>query len=153
LPTKDRLTQPSSWVTSFLLPCDNPRVGERGFGKMVTQLHQLTGPISPACDRYVQYLFTGANRMVLNRRRRGLNLGGASLPRTHFPTFPTSCLRFSLMALSDLQFNQFPAINQSFKFKGPMAATWSFDHSAIYHSLHLRLAIANDLSLAKGSQG
>jgi hypothetical protein len=31
-----------------------------------------------------------------------------------------------------------------------MAATWSFDHSAIYHSLHLHLAIANDLSLVIG---
>jgi hypothetical protein len=28
-----------------------------------------------------------------------------------------------------------------------MAATWSFDHSAIYRSLYLHLAIANDLSL------
>jgi hypothetical protein len=32
-----------------------------------------------------------------------------------------------------------------------MAATWSFDHSAIYRNLHLRLAIANDLSLDIGS--
>jgi hypothetical protein len=31
-----------------------------------------------------------------------------------------------------------------------MAVTWSFDHSAIYHSLHLCLAIANDLSLVIG---
>jgi hypothetical protein len=31
-----------------------------------------------------------------------------------------------------------------------MAATWSFDHSAIYHKLQLYLAIANDLSLAIG---
>jgi hypothetical protein len=31
-----------------------------------------------------------------------------------------------------------------------MAATWSFDHSAIYCSLHLRLAITNDLSLVVG---
>jgi hypothetical protein len=31
-----------------------------------------------------------------------------------------------------------------------MAATWSFDHSDIYHTLHLCLAIANDLSLAIG---
>jgi hypothetical protein len=31
-----------------------------------------------------------------------------------------------------------------------MAATWSFDHLAIYHSLHLRLAISNDLSLVIG---
>jgi hypothetical protein len=66
LATKDRLAQPSSWVTSFLLPCDSPGVGERGFGPMVTQLHQLTGPISLACDRYIQYLLVGANRTVLN---------------------------------------------------------------------------------------
>jgi hypothetical protein len=31
-----------------------------------------------------------------------------------------------------------------------MAATWSFDHSAVFRSLYLRLAIANDLSLAEG---
>jgi hypothetical protein len=29
-----------------------------------------------------------------------------------------------------------------------MAVTWFSDHSAIYHNLHLYLAIANDLSLA-----
>jgi hypothetical protein len=28
-----------------------------------------------------------------------------------------------------------------------MDDTWFFDHSAIYHSLHLCLTIANDLSL------
>jgi hypothetical protein len=32
-----------------------------------------------------------------------------------------------------------------------MTATWSSDHSAIYHNLHLHLAIANDLSLVIGS--
>jgi hypothetical protein len=31
-----------------------------------------------------------------------------------------------------------------------MAATWSFDHSAIYRHLHLRLVIANILSIATG---
>jgi hypothetical protein len=83
LATKDRLVQLSSCVTSFLLPCDSPVVGERGFNPMVTQLHQLTGHISSACDRYVQYLFMGVNR-----------------------TFPTSCLHFSLVAPPGLQFNQ-----------------------------------------------
>jgi hypothetical protein len=72
LAIKDRLTQPSSWVASFLLPCDSPGVEERSFSLMVTQLPQLTGPISPACDRYVQYLLTGANPSVLNRHMRGL---------------------------------------------------------------------------------
>jgi hypothetical protein len=33
---------------------------------------RFIGPISPACDRYVQYLLMGANRTVLNRHRRGL---------------------------------------------------------------------------------
>jgi hypothetical protein len=32
-----------------------------------------------------------------------------------------------------------------------MAATWSSDHSTLYRGLQLRLAIANDLSLAIGS--
>jgi hypothetical protein len=57
--------------------------GER-FQPMVIQLHQFTGPISPACDQYIQYLLTGANPSVLNRHRRGYNLGGADLPHTHF---------------------------------------------------------------------
>jgi hypothetical protein len=34
-----------------------------------------------------------------------------------------------------------------------MAAMWSFDHSTIYRSLHLRLVISNDISLVVGSQG
>jgi hypothetical protein len=33
---------------------------------------RLTGPVSPTCDWYVQYLLAGVNRMVLNRHRRGL---------------------------------------------------------------------------------
>jgi hypothetical protein len=90
LAIKDRLAQLSSWVTLFLLPCDSPGVGERGFGPMVIQLHQLTGPISPACDWYVQYLLAGANRTVLKLK----HLGGAGLPRTHSPPFSTSCLHF-----------------------------------------------------------
>jgi hypothetical protein len=36
------------------------------------QTTRLTGPISPACDQYVQYLLTGANPLVLNRHRWGL---------------------------------------------------------------------------------
>jgi hypothetical protein len=46
LTTKDRLAQLSSWVASFFLSCDNPGVGERSFGLVVTQLLQLTGLIN-----------------------------------------------------------------------------------------------------------
>jgi hypothetical protein len=41
-------------------------------------------------------------------------------------------------------------LNQVLSSTDPMAAMWSFDHSTIYCSLHLRLAIANDLSLVVG---
>jgi hypothetical protein len=67
---------------------------------------RLTEPISPTCDRYIQYLLVGANWMVLNWHRRGYNLEGASLPHTHSPTFPTSCPHFPLVAPSGLHFNQ-----------------------------------------------
>jgi hypothetical protein len=33
------------------------------------QITRLTRPISPACDRYLQYLLIGANPSVLNRHR------------------------------------------------------------------------------------
>jgi hypothetical protein len=106
LTTKDRLTQPSSWVASFSLPCNSPGLGERGFGPMVTQLLQFTGPISPVCDRYIQYLLAGANPLVHNRHKRGLQSWRCRFVTYHSPTFPISCLHFSLMAPSGLQFNQ-----------------------------------------------
>jgi hypothetical protein len=36
----------------ILLPHDSIGVGERGFSQVVTQLHQLTGPILLACEGY-----------------------------------------------------------------------------------------------------
>jgi hypothetical protein len=84
----------------------------------------------------------------------GYNLGGAGFPHTHSPTFPTSCPHFPLVAPPGLHFNQFLAKRpKCWVFKEHMAAMWSFDHSAIYRSLHLCLAIANDLSVVEGSQG
>jgi hypothetical protein len=55
---------------------------------------RLTGPISPACDRYVQYLLTGVNPSVLNRPRWGLKPWRCRLITYHSLTFPTSCLHF-----------------------------------------------------------
>jgi hypothetical protein len=88
LATKDKLAQPSSSVASFLLPCDSPGVGKRSFGPMVTLLHQFTGSISPACDRYVQYLLAGANSSVLNRHRRGLQPWRCRLATCSLPDLP-----------------------------------------------------------------
>jgi hypothetical protein len=106
LTTKDRLTQPSSWVASFFLPCDSLGVGERGFDPMIMQLYQLTGPISPVYDRYVQYLLAGPTHRSLTDTGGGYNLGDASLSHTHSLTFPTSCHYFLLMAPPGLYFNQ-----------------------------------------------
>jgi hypothetical protein len=80
----------------------------------------------------------------------GYNLEGASLPHTHSPTFPTSCPLFPLVAPPGLQFNQVPAFTPSAEFKDYMVVAWSSNHSAIYRSLHLCLAITNDLSLVVG---
>jgi hypothetical protein len=120
----------------------------------------VSGDLIPPPMRYHQHVIDtfntcswGPTEQSLTDTGGSYNLGGAGLPHTHSSTFLTSCLRFPLKAPPDLHFNQVPVINQSFEFEGPMAATWSFDHSAIYRSLHLRLAIANDLSLEEGSQG
>jgi hypothetical protein len=54
-------------------------------GQLTTR---LTGPISPACDRYVQYLLAGANRTVLNRHRRGLQPSRCRLATYPLPDLP-----------------------------------------------------------------
>jgi hypothetical protein len=59
---------------------------------------RLTGPISPACDRYIQYLLAVPTERSLIDTGGSYNLGGASLPHTHYPTFLTSCLHFPLVA-------------------------------------------------------
>jgi hypothetical protein len=50
---------------------------------------RLTGPISPACDWYVQYLLAEDNPSVLNRHRHGLQPWRCRLFTSHFLTFPT----------------------------------------------------------------
>jgi hypothetical protein len=55
---------------------------------------RLTGPISPACDRYIQYLLTGANPSVLNQHGRELQPWRCQLFTYNSLTFPTSYLPF-----------------------------------------------------------
>jgi hypothetical protein len=56
------------------------------------QATRLTRPISPACDRYVQYLLAGANPSVLNWHRWGLQPWRYRFFTYHSPTFPTDRL-------------------------------------------------------------
>jgi hypothetical protein len=89
LAIEDRLARPPPSVTSFPFPHDSLGVGERGFDQVITQLHQLTGPTTPACNQYIQYLLTGANPSVLNRHRRRLQPWRCWLSTHYSLTFPT----------------------------------------------------------------
>jgi hypothetical protein len=72
-------------------PSRQPWSRGRGFDQVVTQLYQLTGSISPACDRYVQYLLTGTNPSVLNRHRQGLPHRNLRIATTLSPPLPSKC--------------------------------------------------------------
>jgi hypothetical protein len=90
--TSRRLIDP--WVrTQFL-----PRASQWSRGCKPSSCRwpttRLTGPISPACDRYVQYLLAGVNPSVLNRHRRGIQPWRCRLATYHSPTSPTSYLNF-----------------------------------------------------------
>jgi hypothetical protein len=71
---------------------------------------RLTGPISPTCDRYVQYLLTGPTHRFLTDIGGGYNLGGASLPHTTPRPSQPVVSTFHLRAPPSLQFNQVPSI-------------------------------------------
>jgi hypothetical protein len=141
-------------VRTQLLSHNIQRVVEKSQAPVDNQLLGLPGPYHQhAIGTFNTYSRGPTERSLINTGG-GYNVGGANLPHTHSPTFPTSCPHFPLMAPPGLHFNQVLTKRpKCLVFKEPMAATWSFDHSAIYRSLHLRLAIANDLYLVVGSQG
>jgi hypothetical protein len=58
------------------------------------QATRLIGPISPPCDRYVQYMLVGAKPSVLNRHRWGPLPLRCRLSTYHSLTFLTKCLHF-----------------------------------------------------------
>jgi hypothetical protein len=95
LPTQStarRLSDPR--VRTQLLSHNNQSaVGKVNSCKQLTIM--LTGPISPTCDRYVQYLLAGANRTVHNRHTRGLQPW-----RCRLATYPLSDLPNQLSPLS-----------------------------------------------------
>jgi hypothetical protein len=113
---EDRLAWPSSWVISFPLPHDSLGVGERGFGQVMIQLHQLTGPITPACDRYVQYLLAGATHRSLIDTGGGYSLEGASFSHTTPRPFQPTVSPFHLRAPPDLQLIQNLSIKSELRF-------------------------------------
>jgi hypothetical protein len=104
---------------------------------------RLTGPISLAWDRYIQYFLVGANPLVLNRHRRGLQPWKCRLSyRTPWPSQPM-VLHFPPKGSARSQ------VIQS-QHKPQVKVMWNTYHRpvifqplGIYRSLYLRLVIAN----------
>jgi hypothetical protein len=103
LATKDRVAQPSPWVTSFFLPHDSLGVGERRFGQVVIQLHRLTGPIYEHVIGTFNICSRGPTRRSLTDTSRGYNFGGADFPHKTLWPSQTMVSAFYLRAPPDLR--------------------------------------------------
>jgi hypothetical protein len=95
LPSRRRAPDPihsmmADWSTG-LYPASLPQQPIKQWGGESSFCWQpatrLTGPISSACNWYVQYLLAGANPSILNRQRRGLQPWRCQLSTSHSPTF------------------------------------------------------------------
>jgi hypothetical protein len=90
--------QHAGWPIRGSVPSFSPKPTNEAVGAKwsIYRRHatRLTGPISLACDQYVQYLLTEANPSDLNRHSRGLQPWRCRLATYHSPTFPTCCLHF-----------------------------------------------------------
>jgi hypothetical protein len=145
--TARRLTDP--WVYTQLLS----RASQWSRGHKPSSWRWPTtrfiGPISPACDRYVQYLLTGANPSVLNRHRRGLQPCRCRFFTYHSLTFPTSCLPFPLKAPLGLRLSKkhLPTNLEREQALNLMSGSL---HSISTISYHLSIAWANDVPLRSG---
>jgi hypothetical protein len=71
---------------------------------------RLTGPYHRHAIGTFNTCSWGPTHQSLTEIGGGYNLGGVILPRTHSPTFPTSCLHIPLGAPSGLHFDQVPVI-------------------------------------------
>jgi hypothetical protein len=106
LPTQSierRLIDP--WVRSQFLNWAN----QWSSGESHTSINsRLLGSLDPYHRHAIGTFNTcsqGPTHRSLTDTGRGYKLEGAGFPRTHSPTFPTSCLPFSLVAPPDLHFN------------------------------------------------
>jgi hypothetical protein len=139
------------------VPSFSPTIANGTVGKSQASVDNRLLDLPGQYHRYAIGTFNTCSRGPTHRSLTdtggGYSLGGAALPQTTPRLSQPAVSHFHLRAPPGLQFNQVLTTKSKLSFKEPMAATWSFDHSASYRSLHLCLAIANDLSLAMGSQG
>jgi hypothetical protein len=90
--------QHASWsirksATQFLSQ-DNHWSSNESQASIGNRLHRFIGPITSVCDWYIQYLLLGANPLVLNRHRQGLQPWRCCLSTYHSLNFPTDGLYF-----------------------------------------------------------
>jgi hypothetical protein len=111
LRTRDSRLHPSTSADrsmgphSISLPPHNHWSSGESQTSIGNKLHRFTGPISLACDQYVQYFLEGINLSVLNRPRWGLQPWRCRLSTSlSHPSQPT-VLRFPLKVMSGLQLN------------------------------------------------
>jgi hypothetical protein len=76
--------------TQFFSPHKTIEVVEKVKHLFMNRLHWFTGPISPACDQYIQYLLVGTNPSVLNQHRWRLKPWRCQLSTSLSLSFPTS---------------------------------------------------------------
>jgi hypothetical protein len=113
----------------------------------------LTGPIYHHAISMFNTCSWGPTHRSLTNTGGGYNVGGTDFPHhTSRPSQP-AVSAFHLRVSPGLQFNNIPPSKPKFRFKEPMAATWSSDHPTMYRDPHLRLAISNNLFLAIGLTG
>jgi hypothetical protein len=143
--------QDAGWSICGFVPSFSPRSTNEVIGLIQTSIDdKLLGLLSSYHQHTIGTFNTcsqGPTHRALTDTGESYNLGDASLPRTTPRPYQPMVFTFHIRTQPDHQFNQMYQIIQV-EFKGHMVVTWSSDHSAIYRGLHLRLAIAIDLSLA-----
>jgi hypothetical protein len=107
LPTQSTTRQPSdSHVRTQLLSHNSQRAVGKSQAHVDNRLLGLPGPYHRHAIGTFNTCSRGSTEQSLIDTGGGNNLGGAGLPHTHSPTFPTSCPHFPLMAPPGLHFNQ-----------------------------------------------
>jgi hypothetical protein len=93
-------------IRTQLLSHNSQRVVEKSQAPVDNQLLGLPGPYHRHAIGTFNTCSRGPTERSLIDTSEGYNLGGAGLPHTHSPTFPTSCPHFPLVAPPSLHFNQ-----------------------------------------------
>jgi hypothetical protein len=142
LASKDRLSWPLPWVTSFFLPHNSLGVGERGFDQVVTQLHQLTGTIYQHVIDTFNACSWGPTHWSLTDTGGSYNLRGVSFPHTTPRPSQPMVFTFHLRVPPSLRLSiqQILQLNQEDQTLNLTSRTL---HSTSIISYHLSIACTN----------